>query len=156
MSEHRLTSGRIFFFFFFLYKNLWTICIDWYIICQHQKGLNHSGSGERMSGRWCSLEKNWRKTQKINRYQHTHKHRERERRGLVGPLRADKSGLGRWWGPLMDCIVLLKGADLPCVGGYEAGIEEQGEGNHYWLWQRRPDSWVQSCSSACCTTDRLG
>lgn len=59
-----------------------TICIDWYIICQHQKGLNHSGSGERMSGRWCSLEKIWQKTQKITRYQHTHTQRE---------------GDGVWW-----------------------------------------------------------
>lgn len=34
--------------------------------------------------------------------------------------------------PTHGCIVLLKGADLPCVGGYGAGIEEQGgEGNHY-------------------------
>lgn len=35
--------------------------------------------------------------------------------------------------PTHGCIVLLKGADLPCVGAYEAGSEQQGEGNHYWL-----------------------
>lgn len=57
--------------------------------------------------------------------------------------------------PTHGCIVLLKGADLPCVGVYDAAIEELGEGNRYWLWQQWPDSWVQSCSSACCTTDRL-
>lgn len=99
------------------------------VIFQHQKGVIILGIPKLVIP--IGEKKKSDRYTKIIRYPQTHKQAERD--GVwQAPRRADKSGFKVMMRPTHGCIVLLKGADLPCVGGYGAGIEEQGgEGNHY-------------------------
>lgn len=96
------------------------ICIAWFNLPAPEGGANHTGSGKRMSGQWFSMENCDRYT-KIITYPHNTR-RDRVWLALRGLIRGWAWVMMR---PTHGCIVLLKGAALPCVGGYEAGIEEQ-------------------------------
>lgn len=85
------------------------------VIFQHQKGVIILGIPKLVIP--IGKKKKSDGYTKFIRYPQTDKQAERD--GVwQPPRRADKSGFKVMMRPTHECIVLLKGADLPCVGGY--------------------------------------